>query len=228
MKTSLKDIGGIPLVAQFIKSQDAAVRAAGVTVLRNLICRGSLVLKTEVLQHLSLPMCLSLLDDVPPVAGQTALYLRNLFATNAAELLEAAKADLEPLIAKAQRQACAALQGPAAGDEDTAHFVANVVWLCSHLAVGDTPLALLMEPPSVHFLLQCLQTGPTEVHLAAAWCVCNLAWPAAEANPVAVAEREKRRELLRAAGVPEALQSLQVLPTWELTARVSQAIELLS
>ena len=187
MKENILAAGGVRELAALSKSPDSILRLHSTWAIKNLLYRADRVLKERVMEELTWPQLLALLNDSEPdVQVQAVIIVRNLVFGK--------KEDIEPVVQYQDGEVLSILErilGPQSGS--SAEMKKHAVYAVSNICSGSNKHKdMIMGSMILQSILQCLRDQQScELRVAAAWVVINLTWQDAE-DEASVRSRQLR------------------------------------
>ena len=203
MKEKILTAGGVRELASLSKSMDSTLRLHSTWAIKNLLCRAALSLKERVMEELTWPQLLNLLNDPEPeVQVQAVTIVRNL--------VHGTPDDIEPVLQYESGEVLSILErilSPTSGS--SSEMKVSAVYAVSNIAAGsEKHKEIIMQSSVLDSILQCLRDqAHEELRVAACWVVINLIWEDEKVSKGGASAKD-RVERLKQMGFQVQLESM--------------------
>ena len=217
MKENILAAGGVRELASLSKSMDSILRLHSTWAIKNLLYRADRTLKQRVMEELTWPQLLTLLNDSEPeVQVQAVTIVRNLVFGK--------EDDIEMVVQYQNGEILSILErilSPTSGS--SAEMKQHAVYAVSNISSGsDKHKEMIMQTMVLNSVLHCLRDQHScELRVAAAWVIINLTWQDGADN-AGVASRIER---LKQMGFESQLESMVEDTSLNVKDRVMEALK---
>jgi hypothetical protein len=218
MKEKILTAGGVRELASLSKSMDNTLRLHSTWAIKNLLCRAALPLKERVMEELTWPQLLNLLNDPEPeVQVQAVTIVRNL--------VHGTPEDIEPVLQYENGEVLSILErilSPTSGS--SSEMRVSSVYAVSNIAAGsEKHKERIMQSSVLDSILQCLRDqSQEELRVAACWVVINLIWEDEKVSKGGASAKD-RVERLKQMGFQVQLESMMEDKCLNVKDRVMEA-----
>jgi len=216
MKENILAAGGVRELAMLSKSMDSILRLHSTWAIKNLLCRANRRIKERVMEELTWPQLLTLLNDSEPdVQIQAVTIVRNLVFGK--------MEDIEPVVQYKNGEVLSILErllSPSSGS--SAKIREHAIYAVSNICSGsDKHKDMIIQSMILSSVLQCLRDEQSsELRVAAAWVIINLTWKDADDEASAKARIERLRQM----GFEDQLESMKDDSSLDVKDRVVEAL----
>merc|ERR1711977_294885 len=217
MKENILAAGGVRELASLSKSMDSILRLHSTWAIKNLLYRADRTLKQRVMEELTWPQLLTLLNDSEPeVQVQAVTIVRNLVFGK--------EDDIEMVVQYQNGEILSILErilSPTSGS--SAEMKQHAVYAVSNISSGsDKHKEMIMQTMVLNSVLHCLRDQHScELRVAAALVIINLTWQDGADN-AGVASRIER---LKQMGFESQLESMVEDTSLNVKDRVMEALK---
>ena len=218
MKENVLAAGGVRELASLSKSMDSILRLHSTWAIKNLLYRADLRMKERVMEELTWPQLLTLLNDSEPeVQIQAVTIVRNLVFGK--------EADIEPVVQYQNGEVLSILErilGPNSGS--SSEMKQHAAYAVSNISSGsDKHKEMIMQSIVLNSILECLRDKQCgELRVAACWVIINLTWQDEIKDE---APAKGRVERLRQMGFQAQMESMLEDTSLNVKDRVTEALK---